>query len=212
MPLVRVRQHVNPLSQKYQIATAAPDWSRIYDCLEQPWHLDIGCARGQFLIQMAQRHPDWNFLGVEIREPLVRRANEIRAELMLTNLHFLFCNINASLESLFEPQTLAGVTIQFPDPWFKRRHQKRRVVQPQFLDQLSHCLQPNGFLFLQSDVWEIAAEMKERTLEHPAFHLRPDSQPWLEHNPLNVPTEREQQTLAQNKPVYRCWFEHNPRE
>ena len=208
MPLVRVRQHVNPLSQRYQVATAAPDWERIYARLDLPWHLDIGCARGQFLMEMAQRYPDWNFLGVEIREPLVSRANEICADLQLSNLHFLFCNISTSLTSLFCPKSITGATIQFPDPWFKRRHQKRRVVQPEFLDQLSTCLKPQGFLFIQSDVLEIAAEMKARAIEHPAFQPRPDSLPWLNHNPFGVPTEREKQTLSQGKPVYRCWFDH----
>lgn len=210
MPLVRVRQHVNPLSNKYQVVTAAPNWAEIYQNLEHPLHLDIGCARGQFLLKMAKLHPEWNFLGVEIREPLVIRANEICAEMNLTNIHFLFCNINTSLSSLLEPGSIAGATIQFPDPWFKRRHQKRRVVQPSFLQQLSRCIQPNGFLFIQSDVLEIALEMKERIRDHSAFIQRPDSNPWLARNPFQVSTEREIQTLNQNKPVYRCWFDHLP--
>ncbi len=210
MTLVRVRQHVNPLSQKYQVSTKAPDWREIYDQIDRPLHLDIGCARGNFLLEMAVQNPDWNFLGVEIREPLVTRANEICAQLNLQNLHFLFCNINTSLSSLFGAQSIKGVTIQFPDPWFKRRHQKRRVVQPEFLDQLSVCLKPDGFLFIQSDVLDIATEMKERIMEHPAFCLGPHSLPWLSHNPFNVQTERESQTLEQDKPVYRCWFDHCP--
>lgn len=63
MPIVRVRQHVNPLSLKYQTPPAVPLWEQVYANLSQPLHLDIGCARGQFLLAMAQQQPDWNFWG-----------------------------------------------------------------------------------------------------------------------------------------------------
>jgi tRNA (guanine-N7-)-methyltransferase len=210
MPIVRVRQHVNPLSHKYQVATQAPQWGEIFQNPNLPLHVDIGSARGQFLLEMAQAKPDWNFVGVEIREQLVDRANEESQELGLTNLHFLFCNINTSLTSLFEPRRIQGATIQFPDPWFKRRHQKRRVVQPEFLTQLSACLAPNAFLFIQSDVLEVATEMCDRIGDNPAFIRSHESHPWLAENPLGVSTERERATLAQGKPVYRCWFDHHP--
>ena len=211
MPLVRVRQHVNPLSRKYQVPTQAPNWHDVFERPDLPLHVDIGCARGQFLIAIAQSKPDWNFVGVEIREPLVHRANQDCQELGLTNLHFLFCNINMSLSSLFEPRSIQGATIQFPDPWFKRRHQKRRVVQPEFLNQLSDCLKDNGFLFIQSDVLEVASEMRDRIDANPAFIRSAASHAWLDDNPLGVPTEREQLTLSQGKPVYRCWFNHQPK-
>jgi tRNA (guanine-N7-)-methyltransferase len=206
MSVLRVRQHVNPLSHKYQAPIAIPDWTSIYKDCDRPLHLDIGCARGLFLLEMAQAKPDWNFLGVEIREPLVARANEDRDALGLNNLHYLFGNINVSLSQLFDPGTLQGVTIQFPDPWFKKRHQKRRVVEPQLVEVLAHQLASHGFLFIQSDVLEVAQQMQSVISAHPAFQLSDDSMPWLPHNPLPVSTEREQFTLAQDKPVYRCWF------
>lgn len=202
-----MRQHVNPLGQKYQVATPAPDWADIYANPLQPLHLDIGCARGQFLLAMAQQFPNWNFIGVEIRAPLVRSANQTRNELGLTNLHYLFCNISTSLESLFAPASLKGVSIQFPDPWFKRRHQKRRVVQSDFLDAVARCLAPEGFLFIQSDVLAIAQQMRDRITAHPRFVPTTPDHTWMETNPFGVSTEREAYTLEQNRPVYRCWFE-----
>lgn len=202
----RVRQHVNPLSSKYQSPTTAPDWSKIYANPAQPLHLDIGCARGQFSLELAQAQPDRNFLGVEIREPLVLRANEIRDELQLKNLHFLFCNINVSLEHLIKPCSLASATIQFPDPWFKKRHQKRRVAQPELVQALSTQIQPNGFLFIQSDVLAIAEQLYAEIDAHPLFQPSPDSNPWLAINPLAVATEREQACLSEGKPIYRAWF------
>jgi tRNA (guanine-N7-)-methyltransferase len=206
MSAPRVRQHVNPLSSKYQSPAIAPDWSQVYAEPSQPLHLDIGCARGQFLLEMAQLQPDRNFLGVEIREPLVLRANELRNELGLRNLHYLFCNINVSLEQLLGPSSLDSATIQFPDPWFKKRHQKRRVAQPELVQTLAMQIKPGGYLFVQSDVLEIAEQMYAAIDTHPKFQPSPDSNPWLPHNPLAIATEREQATLSEGKPVYRAWF------
>jgi len=209
---VRVRQHVNPLSQKYQRPTPPPDWEKVYPVPHRPLHLDIGSARGQFLLGMAQALPDWNFLGVEIRAPLVEQAIAFRDELGLTNLHFIFCNINISLRSLLAtlpPQVLHRVSIQFPDPWFKKRHQKRRVVQPELVADLAEFLVANGTVFLQSDIESVAREMCDRFQEHPQFGRR-GGESWLAENPLPVPTEREVVTLSQGDPVYRALFIRQP--
>jgi tRNA (guanine-N7-)-methyltransferase len=190
LSVVRVRQHVNPLSQKYQQPTQPPNWDKVYADPTAPLHLDIGCGRGAFLLEMAQRHPDWNFLGLEIREPLVIQANIGRQETGLTNLHFLFCNANASLALLLAslpPGTLQRVTLQFPDPWFKKRHQKRRVLQPEVVEVLATYLISGG------------------VRDHPAF-IQQGSEPWLPENPLNVATEREKMTLERGDPVYRAVF------
>ena len=202
----RVRQHVNPLSSKYQSPVTAPDWSQIYAQPSQPLHLDIGSARGQFLVEMAQAQPHRNFLGVEIREPLVLRANEIRDALDLRNLHYLFCNINVSLSHLLELDSLESATIQFPDPWFKKRHQKRRVAQPELIQTLSTQIRAGGFLFVQSDVLEIAEQLFSAINNHSGFEPSPDSAPWLRENPMPVATERELACLADGKPIYRARF------
>lgn len=203
----RIRQHVNPLSQKYQTAIAPPDWSQVYTNLDQPLHLDIGCAGGEFLLQMSQLQPCVNFLGIEIREPLVIKANLHRDRLGLTNLHYLSGNVNTSLSKLLEsfPETLHSVSIQFPDPWFKRRHLKRRVVTPELADTLAKRLVGEGLVFLQSDVETVAVEMKKRFQNCPQFHQK-HQEPWLATNPFPVATERERYTLSLGKPVYRALF------
>jgi len=207
LPIVRVRQHVNPLSDKYQQPVAPPSWEKIYADSTRPLHLDIGCGKGYFVQNMAQQQPDWNFLGLEIREPLVEYANSRREELGLTNLHYLFCNVNISLRSLLNslpPNTLERVTIQFPDPWFKKRHQKRRIVQPELVEELAKHLVSGGVVLLQSDIEAVAVEMRDRFLEHPAFISQTDE--WLPTNPLSIMTEREQSTLLRGEPVYRILF------
>jgi tRNA (guanine-N7-)-methyltransferase len=202
-----VRQHVNPLSQKYQQPPQPPTWETIYADPKQPLHLDIGCGRGQFLLTMAQQQPDWNFLGLEIREPLVIQASQWGQELGLVNLHYIFCNVNNFLPLLLASLpvgVLQRVTIQFPDPWFKKRHQKRRVVQPEVVEVLAKHLALAGIVLLQSDVEAVAREMAERFQAHSGFVQQGTG--WLETNPLPVATEREQSTLARGEPVYRTVF------
>ncbi|XGW00646.1 MAG: tRNA (guanosine(46)-N7)-methyltransferase TrmB [Leptolyngbya sp. BL-A-14] len=204
---MRVREHVNPLSKKYQTPISPPNWSEVYGNPDRPLHLDIGCGKGRFLLQMAQVQPDWNFLGLEIREPLVEQANHWKTELGLTNLHYLFCNANNSLRPLLRSLPagrLQQVTIQFPDPWFKRKHQKRRVVQPELIEELAHALVSGGTVFIQSDVEEVAVEMRDRLAAHPTFVCKHDD--WLDSNPLPIPTERETSTMERGEAVYRAVF------
>ncbi|MEC4893706.1 MAG: tRNA (guanosine(46)-N7)-methyltransferase TrmB [Oscillatoria sp. PMC 1051.18] len=208
MPRIRVRQHVNPLSKPYQIPVNPPDWEKVYTNPHHPLHLDLGCGWGEFLLQMAQIQPDVNFLGLEIREPLVEKACFQRDELGLTNLHFIFTNANTSLAVLLKSLpagVLQRISIQFPDPWFKKRHQKRRIVQPELVDILAQYLADRGIIFLQSDVKSVAEEMRDRFQKHPGF-VSQHSQTWLDNNPFPVATERENLTLSRNEPVYRVLF------
>lgn len=83
--------------------------------------------------------------GVEIREPLVVRANKWAQDAGLGNLFFSFANMNASIRSILKcyPGKISLVTILMPDPWFKSRHHKRRVVQPEFVEALAeHVTRP----------------------------------------------------------------------
>ena len=205
MARVRVRQHVNPLSRRYQQSVSLPHWHQIYSNLSLPIHLDLGCARGRFLLQMAQTQPEYNYLGVEIREPLVIEGNHIAQENNLDNLYYLFANINHSLTELLTSlpsNKLQLVSIQFPDPWFKKKHHKRRVVQPEVVNALYQFLTDDGQIFLQSDVEEVAVEMCDLFLTHAHFKpLKPKV--WLEENPLPIMTEREIATLNKGERVYR---------
>jgi tRNA (guanine-N7-)-methyltransferase len=206
---IRIRQHVNPLSQKFQQPIAIPNWQEVYAKSESQLHLDIGCARGRFLLAMAQLYPARNFLGIEIRQQLVISANQIKDELGLTNLHYLFGSINSSASTLLKSlpsNTLTTISIQFPDPWFKKRHNKRRVVQTELVEVLVDSLAVGGQIFLQSDIEEVATEMRDRFAAHPSL-TQQHSTTWLDTNPFSVPTERELYVLEQNLPVYRVLFQ-----
>ena len=208
MPRIKVRPHVNPLSIIYQESLIPPNWAAVYADLSAPIHLDIGCAWGRFLLQLAQHDRAWNYLGIEIREALVIHAQQKRDELGSTNLDYVFGNINTSLATLLAslpPGKLQRVSIQYPDPCFKNRHAKRRIVQPELVTDLARYLPSGGEVFLQSDLEWVTQEMCDRFSEHPAFDRTLAD--WLEPNPLGVPTEREVATLSKGLPVYRAIYQ-----
>ncbi|MGD1908695.1 MAG: tRNA (guanosine(46)-N7)-methyltransferase TrmB [Leptolyngbyaceae cyanobacterium] len=207
---VRVRHHVNPLSNKYQGTVEPPDWSQIYTQPHLPLHLDIGSAKGYFLNRMARHCPNWNFLGVEIRQPLVDDCLRRRDAAQQDNLHFIFCNANTALKDVLTSLPagrLRRVSIQFPDPWFKKRHQKRRVVQPELVALLAETLPQGGEVVLQSDVLEVAAAMVDCFAESPQFQRAGDR--WLPESPFSAQTEREELTLGKGLPVYRAIFQRD---
>ena len=97
------------------------------------------------------------------------------------------------------------VSIQFPDPWFKTRHQRRRMVQPELVNAIASHLVTEGEVFIQSDVQQLAEQMWNSFSAHPAFH--PLGEKWLVDNPLPIASEREIATISRNKPVYRALFD-----
>ena len=205
MPRVRVHQHVNPLAPYYRQSPEPVEINEIFARPALPLLLDIGCARGRFILRMARVEPEWNFLGVEIREPLVDEANRIAAEEELTNLHYSFCNAMLWLEKLLADipdGVLQTVTIQFPDPWFKKKHAKRRMVNRELVDTVVDKLALGGRIFVQTDIEFLAEEM---------FALfRSDEnldETEITENPFPVKTEREKAVEDKNLPVYRAMFE-----
>jgi tRNA (guanine-N7-)-methyltransferase len=205
MPRVRVHQHVNPLAPFYRRSPNPVVLDDIFANPEQPLHLDIGCARGRFVLRMAEAIPDWNFLGVEIRHPLVDEANEIAAEKGLRNLHYAFCNAMLWLNKLIEEipnERLQMATIQFPDPWFKKKHAKRRMVNPELVETIVGKLAISGRIFVQTDIEFLAEEMFDllrRRTEICEVEVR--------ENPFPVKTEREKAVEEKDLPVYRAMFE-----
>jgi tRNA (guanine-N7-)-methyltransferase len=207
MPRVRVHQHVNPLAPRFQQPAPPVNFAGVFADPGLPLHLDIGCARGRFLLKMAQLESNRNFLGLEIREPLVEEANRIKNEKSLTNLHYEFCNATISLGNVLkelEPGILQMVTIQFPDPWFKKRHFKRRMVKIGLVADIAAHLLPGGKVFIQSDVAEVAEEICGFFAENPAF--KKVESKTLTTNPFPVKTEREGAVEERGLPVYRSMF------
>ncbi|MEP6848703.1 MAG: tRNA (guanosine(46)-N7)-methyltransferase TrmB [Acidobacteriota bacterium] len=204
MPRVRVHQHVNPLSPFYRQEPQPVDVAAVFARPELPLHLDIGCARGRFLLRMAEAQPAWNYLGVEIREPLVDEANRLAGEAGLPNLHYTFCNAMLWLDRLLAdvpPAQLQVVTIQFPDPWFKKKHAKRRMVNDEMVEAIVQHLAPDGNVFVQTDIESLAQEMFELFRSNDGLQEVPVSD-----NPFPVKTEREKAVEDKGLPVFRSVF------
>ena len=165
---VRVRQHVNPLKASLQTQAPAPEWREVFADVAKPLVVDIGCGGGRFDLMFAKRHPELNVLGVDIRAPLVDRGNawgEVAG--IVDNVHFAECNATVSIgvwlksyAALGEASRVDAVTIQFPDPHFKKRHHKRRVVQAALVRAVAQGLEPGARVFLQSDVRDVAEDMR----------------------------------------------------
>ena len=204
MPRVRVHQHVNPLAPYFRFTPKPLEIERLFSRPELPLHLDIGCARGRFILKMAQIERNRNFIGVEIREPLVEEANRIAKEENLENLHYEFCNAMMALDKLLEnlPENLLQtVTIQFPDPWFKKKHAKRRMVNAELVETIVTHLAENGEIFVQTDIEFLAEEMFE------LFRERADLREIkITENPFPVKTEREAAVEEKDLPVFRAIF------
>ncbi len=204
MARVRVHQHVNPLSPYYKQEPEPIDLQQAFTDAARPLLLDIGCARGRFILRMAADQPELNYLGVEIREPLVDEANRLAADAGLTNLHYVFCNAMLWLERLLAeiPDGLLKiVTIQFPDPWFKNRHAKRRMVNQSLVAAVVAKLTPGGKIFVQTDIDFLADEMFE------LFRNAPELiEEHVSENPFPVKTEREKAVEDKDLPIYRSMF------
>ena len=224
---VRVRQHVNPLARRFQMQTILSDkWPNdVFDQInKKPLFLDIGAAKGGFLLKLAsQRRNDYNYLGLEIRPLAVQFAkdrlqNNPKYSVPCTgHLGFVGCNANVDLKRLLSlyrdtavsPTFLEMVTIQFPDPHFKASHAKRRVVTPELVKTLPEFMPPGAKVFLQSDVQTVLDDMRERFREETPEYFQDlveDAQQYYPDNIIGIPTEREVSVLKQNLPVYRAVF------
>ena len=204
MPRVRVHQHVNPLAPYYRQSPEPVNLDVVFARPDLPLHLDIGCARGRFILKMAEIERSWNFLGVEIREPLVAEANRQAAEAGRTNLHYAFCNAMLWLERLISdvPEgLLQTVTIQFPDPWFKKKHAKRRMVNAELVETIAQHLALSGKVFVQTDIEFLADDMFELFRNDNRFQ----EAKFIE-NPFPIKTEREKAVEDKALPVWRAVY------
>ena len=134
-----------------------------------PLSFEIGFGAGDALLARSQARPDWNHVGVEVHRPGVGRAL-IRAEQAgLENLRVMTRDAVDILREQVAPQSLAEVVIEFPDPWHKKRHHKRRLVQPSFAQLVAERLASDGVLRLATDWAEYAVQMREVLDAEPAL-------------------------------------------
>jgi tRNA (guanine-N7-)-methyltransferase len=131
---------------------------------EGPLTLEIGFGMGHSLLEMAEREPGRLFIGVEVHPPGIGALLAGIEERGLNNVRVLEADAVAVLDRAFTAGELDRVQIFFPDPWPKKRHHKRRIIQPAFLEQLARRVAPAGRLMLATD-WEPYAEWMREAIE-----------------------------------------------
>jgi tRNA (guanine-N7-)-methyltransferase len=149
-----------------------------------PLVVEIGFGMGQATAAIAAAQPERDFIGIEVHEAGVGALLRLVDERRLTNLRIVRHDAVEVLRSMIAPGSLAGVNLFFPDPWPKKRHWKRRIVQPGFVALAASCLERGGVLHCATD-WQPYAEQmldvlgREPSLENTAsgFAARPPSRP-----------------------------------
>ena len=141
--------------------TAQPaDWSALFG-REAPRILEIGFGMGAATAEIAQGLPDHDFIGVEVHEPGVGALLKLIGEQGLSNIRILQHDAVEVLQHMISPGSLAGLHIFFPDPWHKKRHHKRRLIQPAWVSLLASRLSAGGRLHCATDWQPYAQQMLE---------------------------------------------------
>jgi len=173
---------------------------------EAPLEVEVGSGKGLFLQSAASRNPEHNFLGIEIATKYARFAAARVGKLRLMNAVMVHGDAQPLFADLLPDNSLAAVHVYFPDPWWKKRHEKRKVLNERFVKQVERVLVPGGSLHYWTDVLDrfeatLALLAKETTLVGPLEV--PESPP--EHD-LDYRTHFERRTRLAELPVYRAEF------
>ncbi len=159
----RLRQHLGsnyylPISQLKRIPPNYPplieniNWKEHFINGKAPDMIDLGCGKGLFLESLAMLYPEKNILGIELREPFVKKIITKKKE--LPNLSALWYNITNGLYFI-DDETIEKVFFLFPDPWFKKKHFKRRVFNFDLLNEIYRILLPSGKLYIATDIYDV---------------------------------------------------------
>jgi tRNA (guanine-N7-)-methyltransferase len=168
----RQQRGLDELWPRYGVELPDPVPADFWDVLFDrtgPLTLEIGFGMGQSLLEMARAEPARRFVGTEVHPPGVGALLAGISEAGLDNLRVLDRDVLEILEGAFVPSALDRVQIFFPDPWPKKRHHKRRLIQPAFVERLAERMVSGGLLMLATD-WAPYAEWMVEVLEaSPSF-------------------------------------------
>lgn len=203
----RLRCHANAFSRDHQGSLTLPSIGSLFADPNRPVLLDLGCARGAYLPELATRHAaTHNVLGIDIRAGAIESA--VTAVAGLSNAAAVYCNV-LSAPHLAALMALVGARLDvalvlFPDPMFKPRHQKRRAFGPAFLEAVRAT--PLRTVVFKSDVESVFDGAREMVLERPddwRLQAEPDAVAetlrWLG----TTKTTRELLVLEHSEPIFR---------
>lgn len=174
----------------------ALSWEEIFGA-SRPVEIEIGCGKGAFLLALARAHPERSFLGLEVQGRWVRLVRERLEEAPLENVRVYKADASIVIPHFVRDASVAAVHVSFPDPWWKRRHAKRRLITPAFARELRRVLEPGGVVWLATDVAERYRAMLDALA---AGGLEVER---LEHRAEGLPeTNFERKYRLQGRPMY----------
>ena len=201
---MRVRQHVNPLkSDLLEIA----DVPRVELPPGRALEVELGAAEAHFLFDRAAVDRETLFVGVEIRRELVAPANEEAARRGLANVRCVFANMSVDMPRLFAAGSVRRFFLNFPDPWFKSRQHKRRVIGPPLIAEIGRASSSGGDLYVMTDIFELALDAMA-ALEASGLYENARG-PWTfaQENPYGAKSRRERQCADEGARVWRLLYQ-----
>lgn len=180
-----------------------PDWGRDFG-RDAPLELEVGPGRGGFAIDHAAAHPERNHVLIETRRSDCELIRERARKRGLANVIVLHGDAKLLLPTIFEPGALSAVHVQFPDPWWKKRHHKRRMVDAELARLLRVLLRAGGEVDFRTDVPAYAREAVATWEEAGFVNLDGSGQLWT--GAPEVLSTRERRYAVTGQPVFRARF------
>lgn len=208
---IRIRAPADPASRRasdhpWEIDQAVladgVDWSMIFG-RSGPVEMEIGCGKGLFLSRASAGHPEVNWLGVERSSEHLRRAIDRAVKARVENVRFVKAGAEDLLRSWLPDASLRAVHILYPDPWPKKRHHKRRLIQPWFAHEAARVLRPASRVLLATDHEDYARQMDQVFADDGDFVLV--SRMFGEDAPQGI-TNWEVKFRAQGKGIFKFEF------
>lgn len=178
-----------------------PDWQAQFgNC--QPLKLEIGFGMGSFLIEMAAQEPRTNFIGMDFYHKGIRKLMTRIKKLQLENIRVVYGDVRFKIPDLFKDGELETAYINFPDPWPKKRHIKRRLIKPDFVKLIGQKLAPEGQVYLATDSEPYAIEMLEYFNSEPRFQNQDPGSGFLESRTDLPKTKYEKNFINAGHKIY----------
>lgn len=183
------------------------DWPQLFGNAN-PVEIEVGTGKGLFLLHAATTRPDTNFLGIEIVRKYQLYAATRYAIRNLPNVKTACADAKVLLRAFVVPGSVRAVHVYFPDPWWKKRHKKRRVFTPEFAADAARAIALGGRLYIASDVEEYFNVMTAILRAMPAFAERPDEAPnAAPQTSSGFATNFERKAMTSGGSVWRAVYE-----
>ena len=182
-----------------------PDWQTLFDN-DHPLKLEVGFGMGNFLIEMSAQEPKSNFIGMDFYHKGIRKLMTRIKKLQLENIRVAYGDVRVKVPLLFKDGELETVYINFPDPWPKKRHTKRRLIKPDFVKLIGQKLAPEGRIYLATDFEVYAMEMLEHFNAEPLFQNQDPESGFLESREDLPKTKYEKNFINAGHKIYYLEF------